>query len=109
METNNLSEKHTHKKFITGATGYVGRNLVNSLTKNGYEVYVFARKETSAFLNNKNVKIIIGDIADPISLPKDVDTIYHCAGVIYRPKEMERVNVLGTQNIVSTAKKLVMK
>ena len=93
------------KIFITGATGYVGRNLVNSLIKKGYGVYILIRKESSIFSNNKNVNIIIGDITEPIILPEGIDTIYHCAGVIRDPLEMEKVNVLGTKNIVEFALK----
>ena len=103
MEVNNLPQKHPNKKFVTGATGFVGQNLVNSLTQKGYEVYILKRKESPIFLNNKNVKVIIGDITDSINLPKDVDTIYHCAGVIDKSKEMEKVNVSGTKNIVEIA------
>jgi nucleoside-diphosphate-sugar epimerase len=103
MKLNNLPQKYPNKKFVTGATGFVGQNLVNSLTQKGYAVYILTRKESPIFLNNKNVKVIIGDITDPINLPKDVDAIYHCAGVIDGSKEMEKVNVLGTQNIVNIA------
>ena len=91
------------KKIVTGATGYVGQHLVNSLIEKGHQVYVLKRKESPIFSNNKNINMIIGDIADPISLPPDVDTIYHCAGVIWETEQMEKVNVLGTKNIVEVA------
>jgi nucleoside-diphosphate-sugar epimerase len=91
------------KKFVTGATGYVGQHLVNSLLEKGHQVYVLTRKESSVFSNNKNINVIIGDITDPISLPPDIDTIYHCAGVIWETEQMEKVNVLGTKNIVEIA------
>ena len=76
------------KKFVTGATGYVGQHLVNSLIKNGYQVYVLTRQAFSIFSNNKNINVIIGDITDPIDLPPDIDTIYHCAGVIWETEQM---------------------
>ena len=98
-------QKLERKVFITGATGYVGQHLVDSLIKKGEIVYVLTRKKTYFFLNKKNLHIIIGDIIDPIYLPPNIDTIYHCAGVIHEPKEMEKVNVLGTQNIVEIALK----
>ncbi len=88
------------KKFVTGATGYVGQHLVNSLIEKGHQVYVLMRKESPIFSSNKNINIIIGDITDPINLPPDIDTIYHCAGVIWETEQMEKVNVLGTKNIV---------
>jgi len=91
------------KILITGATGYVGKHLTESFIKKEYEIYILSRKESAGFLNQKNIKVIIGDIASPIMLPEGIDTIYHCAGVINEPKEMEKVNVLGTQNIVEAA------
>ncbi|OGI95611.1 hypothetical protein A2917_03620 [Candidatus Nomurabacteria bacterium RIFCSPLOWO2_01_FULL_42_17] len=93
------------KIFITGATGYVGQHLVNSLIEKGYQIYVLIRKESPIFSNNKNINIIIGDITDPINLPPDIDTIYHCAGVIWETEQMEKVNVLGTKNIVKIARR----
>lgn len=91
------------KIFITGATGYVGQRLVNSLIEKGYLVYVLTRKESSIFSNKKNINVIIGNITDPIDLPHNIDTIYHCAGVIWETEQMEKVNVLGTKNIVEVA------
>jgi len=91
------------KIFITGATGYVGQNLINSLLEKGHEVYILTRQESHIFSNNKTVHKIIGNITDSITLPENIDTIYHCAGIINKPKEMEKVNVLGTQNIVNLA------
>lgn len=93
------------KVFITGATGFVGQNLVNSLIKKEYDVYVLTRNKSSIFSNNKNVNIIIGDITDDISIPEDIDTIYHCAGVVSTSAEIERVNILGTENMVKIALK----
>jgi dihydroflavonol-4-reductase len=96
--------KSTERKvLVTGATGYVGKSLVNYLIKNSYMVYVLTRKESSIFTNKNSVTVIIGDITDPIALPEGVNTIYHCAGVITDTNEMERVNVQGTQNIVNIA------
>jgi len=102
MPINNPIKK---KKFVTGATGYVGQHLVNSLIEKGHQVYVLIRKESPIFSNNKNVNIIIGDVADPINLPPDIDTIYHCAGVIWETEQMEKVNVSGTKNIVEIARR----
>jgi len=102
MKSNEIKDK---KVFVTGATGYVGQHLVNFLIKNGYQVYILTRKESTVFYNNKNINIIIGDITDPINLPPDIDTIYHCAGVIWETEQMEKVNVLGTKNIVETARR----
>ena len=100
MKINNLIRK---KVCVTGATGYVGQYLVNSLVEKGHQIYVLTRKESPIFSNNNNINVIIGDITDPINLPPDIDTIYHCAGVIWETEQMEKVNVLGTKNIVEIA------
>ena len=100
MKINNLIRK---KVCVTGATGYVGQYLVNSLVEKGHQIYVLTRKESPIFSNNNNINVIIGDITDPINLPPDIDTIYHCAGVIWETEQMEKVNVLGTKNIVNIA------
>src|SRR3989344_2543693 len=57
MPINNPIKK---KKFVTGATGYVGQHLVNSLIEKGYQVYILTRKESLVFSNNENINIIIG-------------------------------------------------
>ena len=95
--------ENSKKILVTGATGFVGKHLVQALISKGHIVYALSRQRPSAFLEENGVKIITGDITDPISLPSDIKTIYHCAGVINKPKEMEKVNVLGTQNIVEIA------
>lgn len=103
--TPSLNKKNSKKVLITGSTGFVGQNLTASLVKKGFIVYVLTRNKMSIFFESKDVNVIVGDIADPIILPPDIYTIFHCAGVINKPKEMEKVNVLGTQNIVEIALK----
>lgn len=53
------------KVFITGATSFLGRNVVRHLLSKGYEVYAFVRKE-SASLNelpeNENLHLFFGSL-----------------------------------------------
>ena len=56
--------------LVTGANGFIGKNLCKHLEENGLEVIKFTRK-------NK--------VSDLIRFVKDVDFIFHLAGV-NRPK-----------------------
>ena len=98
-------ENSTEKKhvLVTGATGYVGRHLVDFLLQKKYEVYVLTRNKQSVFSGQNLVHTIIGDITDDFALPNGIQTIYHCAGVIYQKDEMDKVNIQGTKNIVALA------
>jgi len=46
------------KVLVTGATGYVGQHIVNSLIEKGYRVYILTRRESPVFSNNKNINVI---------------------------------------------------
>lgn len=91
------------KVYVTGATGYVGRYLVDSLVKDGLTVYALSRRKSGETFFDPKVQVITGDITDQIDIPDGVGTVYHCAGVIFENDQMERVNVTGTQRIVEAA------
>lgn len=122
--------------FLTGATGLVGSYLLKLFLEKGHMVYCLARskKEKTAedrviealkfwnkdILNNKinNFRIIEGDVADNnLGLDKkskkiitqEVGEIFHSAAItdLHRPeKEINKVNVDGTRNILILAEKL---
>jgi nucleoside-diphosphate-sugar epimerase len=84
---------------ITGATGFIGKNLVNEL-KDKHELYCF---------DSKNL-----DITKEIELP-EVDVLIHLAAHVKKcmfSKDKEpfySVNARGTENIVSAAIKVGVK
>lgn len=49
------------KIFITGGTGFIGKEIVETLHGGGYELYILTRQNLSDF---GNVKYIRGDISD---------------------------------------------
>lgn len=100
------------RAFVTGATGFVGKNLVPKLAAHGYEVTCLARNpDPKLFSNLNNVYWLKGDILDSVDTIAQrlvgIDTIFHLAGLIgYKKslrKQMFQVNVKGTENILKAA------
>jgi nucleoside-diphosphate-sugar epimerase len=90
--------------LVTGATGFIGKYVVPHLLDEGLRVFaLIPEDEDHIFPANKAVEVVEGDIASPLRIPLEISAIYHCAGVIKREGEMERVNVQGTQNVVEVA------
>lgn len=98
--------------LITGATGYIGAQLVlNLLERFGGEVQcrVMVREHSVYdFLRDLPVEIVRADLHDPIAIneaSKAAEVVFHCAGLIaytknYRTRLYE-TNVLGTRNVVN--------
>ena len=96
------------KVLVTGATGFLGGWLVKRLLAEGHHVRIIKRANSSLDeLEGLKLEIFPGDVTDKASLiaaTKDIDTVFHLAGVIgysrsQRPA-MERVNVEGTKNVI---------
>ena len=105
--------------IVTGANGFIGREIVSELLK--YDNFVFGIGRTKKLQLNSSFKaesynFIISDITEKRSLKnleklENIDAIIHCAGLAHQFGEIEkekfsRVNVSGTKNIVELAVKL---
>jgi len=97
--------------LITGATGFIGKNLVQGLfNKGGHTLFCFVRNPQKAkALEPFGVKLIYGDITDKASLDKfldyQIDVIFHNAACVEskNPKFLHRANVLGSENVCELA------
>ena len=93
--------------FVTGATGYLGRNLIPKL-KEYFEVKCLVRK-TRHRDEIKNCEIVHGDIRDKAFLEqalKNIDVVIHLAAITNTLDEsIEDVNVNGTKNLIEACKK----
>lgn len=96
---------------MTGATGFVGANLVRELLTAGATVRALARPHGDRrALDGVAVEIAEGDLLDPASLARavrGVQTVYHVAAD-YRlwtpdPAPVYRVNVDGTRAVLGAA------
>ncbi|CAN5603432.1 NAD(P)-dependent oxidoreductase [soil metagenome] len=100
------------KAFITGATGFVGSHLADSLLEKGYEVYCLKRKTSSTkWLDGKNVKYVDGDLFSNDALEKvikEMDYVYHVAGVVKAKTKAGFIkgNYEATKNILEITYKV---
>ncbi len=95
------------KVLITGATGFIGSHLTEQLYKKGYDIRVFCRSTSNLkYINHLPIEYVYGDFMDLNSLEaavKDVDYIYHVAGVVAAKnrKEFFDGNQVSTRNMLS--------
>ncbi|MEI6691658.1 MAG: SDR family oxidoreductase [Chlorobium sp.] len=99
---------------VTGATGYIGSQLVFALLSKYSEkftVRVIARKSSDcSFLEGLPVEIVYADLLNTLALTdafKGADTVFHCAGFISYTRNFRNalydINVLGTRNVVNAS------
>ena len=87
---------------VTGATGFIGRVLLQSLVRDGWEVRALTRRPQ---VLDESITWIQGDLGDPgalRNLVQGVSAVVHCAGQV-RGSSLDdfiRTNVEGTANLV---------
>lgn len=93
---------------ITGASGLVGGNLLRALLAQGRPVRALVHHDHRA-LNGLELETASAGLSDPASLERafqGAQVVYHLASSISirmdNWNELERVNVVGTQNVVDT-------
>lgn len=96
------------KVLVTGATGFIGSQLVDKLLEKNYEVTALVR-ETSrlGWLENKPIRMMTGDVRFRDTLPnavRDQDAVFHVAGVINGKNfsDFSDTNYTGTKNLMET-------
>jgi nucleoside-diphosphate-sugar epimerase len=107
------------KILVTGATGFIGREIVSELAENQHQVIGLGNsKKVSADLL-KNVTYINADITNYKNLSElekiqKVELIIHSAGLAHQfgetsREKFEAVNVEGTRNVLRLGVKLQIK
>jgi len=96
--------------FIAGATGFVGRHLIRSLSSGGYRARCLVRSEEGDRLcTSLGFETCRGDITDRESLKgklEGIRIVTHLVGIIKEQGEttFDKVHVKGTENLVDEAK-----
>lgn len=98
------------KVFVSGATGFIGRRLVEKLNRKGIRVIALVRNDGHGLPDG--TQTVCGDMLVPESLGKSglgCDRLYHLGGMItFDPRKRDiliRVNGDGTKNVLEAAKR----
>ena len=97
--------------LVTGANGFVGRNLVRRLQKDGIAVRALVRNAAKAArLRDLGAELVDGDISNLSSLEaamKGCAKVIHLVGIIQEAPGVtfKGVHVDGTRNLLEAAKK----
>ncbi len=115
------------KILVTGADGFIGSHLVESLLAKDLSVKAFCLYNSSGSWgwldslsekNKSNLNVVLGDIRDPLCVReamKDCTHVFHLAALIaipysyMAPASYIDTNIHGTLNIVQAARELGVK
>jgi nucleoside-diphosphate-sugar epimerase len=90
---------------ITGASGFIGRKLVEHHLRLGDGVRILTRRSSYSF--DRRAEVHQADLANGsgvlAAFVDGADIVYHCAGVIADESRMRAVNVEGTARLLRAA------
>jgi dihydroflavonol-4-reductase len=99
--------------LVTGATGFLGRHLVERLWAAGHDVVALCRNDgaDARHVAALGARVVRGDVLDGASVraaAEGCDALFHCAGKVSRDpadaEELYRVHVDGTKTTLAAAK-----
>lgn len=101
--------------LITGATGFVGKNLIPVLTRYGrLRILVRRTSNIDLFKEKPNIDIALGDIEKGVGIDdalQNIDIVVHAAARTMGKNYLEyyQTNVLGTLNVIRAMKQRGVK
>lgn len=101
--------------LLTGATGFIGTNLLKRLIDSGYNVRCIIRnKKKLSEIKHLNAEFVFGDITKRSSLKnsiRNIDVIFHLAvkvsvaECLKNPRKAFETNISGTLNLLEEIRK----
>lgn len=99
------------RAFVTGGSGFLGRELLGTLAARGVETRALARSSAARdTVFRRGAVAVPGDLDDVAAMRDGMagcDVVFHLAGKveIWGPREeFQRVNVQGTENVLQAAR-----
>lgn len=97
--------------FVTGGSGFVGRNVIGALRDRGDDVRALARSDRAAdVVHQLGAEPVRGDLDDVAAMQAGMtgcDVVIHAAANVDswgRAEQFHRVNVQGTKNVIHAAR-----
>ena len=111
------------KILVTGGCGYIGSGLMRRLLDKGHQVscldlLIYGNDAVKSILNNKNFKLIVGDIRDKKKVDqsmKNIDEVVHLAAIVgdkpceAAPKAAYDINYNATKTVCEIAQENKVK
>ncbi|HEY6252107.1 MAG TPA: complex I NDUFA9 subunit family protein [Candidatus Angelobacter sp.] len=96
--------------FLTGATGFVGGQVLKRLLAEGHIVRALVRDPARTKLAGDGIELVQGDVVEGSGLAnglQDCDAVIHLVGIIAESgtATFERVHHIGTRSVVEAAKR----
>lgn len=94
--------------LVTGATGFLGRQLVRTLIEQGHAVRALVRSEAPG-LEEDGARPLHGDVLEPATLGPacaGAEVVFHLAGQVQHrgtPTSLYQLHVEGTRNVLAAA------
>ena len=104
------------KVLVTGATGFLGKYVVEELVEHGYQVRAFGRNsKIGRSLENTSVSFFQGDLTnadDVTEACKEMDLVVHAGALstVWGPwEDFYQANVLGTKYVLEACRQVGMQ
>jgi len=92
--------------LVTGATGFIGLNLLAALDETDHEPVAMVRPASTTARLPADIDRVEADLSDADSVTAalaDVDSVVHLAAAVYDTASMGATNTAGTERIVDAA------